>query len=74
MLPYKKIFIDSRNKVSGDSSNFKVELNYSETLPDNCAFFITDVCIPPVWKTLEEHINARLYVLQAQIPITLLLN
>ena len=41
MLPIKKIYIDSRNRTpdSIDSSNFKIELPYSITLPDNTFFF-----------------------------------
>lgn len=63
MLPLKKIYVDSRHKTpdSISDSNFKIELPYTLQLPDNCVFFVTDVCIPHVWKTIEENVNDRLY-------------
>ena len=64
-LPYRKIYVDSRYSTtdSKSSSNFKVELPVTTQLPDNCVFFVTDVCIPHSWKTVEEGINDSLYVL-----------
>jgi len=63
MLPIKKIYIDSRHKTpdSVSDSNFKIELPYTLQMPDNAVFFVTDVCIPHVWKTIEEDVNDRLY-------------
>ena len=63
MLPLKKIYVDSRHKTadSRDDNNFKIELPYTLQLPDNCVFFVCDVCIPHVWKTIEENVNDRLY-------------
>jgi hypothetical protein len=31
-------------------------------MPDNTVFFVTDVCIPHVWKTIEENFNDKLYL------------
>ena len=63
MLPTKKIYIDSRhrtaNSVSG--SNFKYELPNSLQFPDNCVFFVTDICIPHVFRLIEADVNDRLY-------------
>ena len=41
MLPIKKIYVDSRHRTaeSESSSNFKIELPYSITLPDNTVSF-----------------------------------
>jgi hypothetical protein len=30
--------------------------------PDNCGFFITDICIPNTFETVEEGINDSLYI------------
>jgi hypothetical protein len=30
--------------------------------PDNCGFFITDICIPNTFKTVEEGISDSLYI------------
>lgn len=63
MLPLKKIYIDSRHSTgdSKNSSNFKIELATSYKMPPDTVFFITDVCIPHSWKTVETGINDRLY-------------
>lgn len=64
MLPLKKIYVDSRHRTadSVSSSNFKYELPYTVQLPDNCSFYVSEVSIPHVWKTIEDDINDRLYV------------
>ena len=63
MLPLKKIYIDSRHRTadSVSSSNFKIELPYSLTFPENTAFFITDICIPHVFRLIERDANDRIY-------------
>ena len=64
MLPLKKIYIDSRDRTvdSKSASNFKIELPNTVQMPDNTVFFVTDVCVPHVWKTIEEGFNDRLYL------------
>ena len=63
MLPFKKIYIDSRNRTqdSVDASNFKIQLPYTIEIPDNTVFFITDICIPHVYQLIEADVNDRLY-------------
>ena len=62
-LPVKKIYIDSkfRRVDSVSSSNFKIELPYTLTLPDDAIFYVDDVCIPHNWYTVETGINDKLY-------------
>ena len=62
MLPIKKIYIDSRNRTSDsvDASNFKIQLPYTIEMPENTAFFVTDVCIPHVYKLIEAGVNQKL--------------
>ena len=31
-------------------------------MPDNTVFYVTDVCIPNVWNTIEENFNDKLYL------------
>ena len=48
MLPVKKIYVDSNHKTkdSKSSTNFKIDLGESFTMPENTAFFIDDIIIP----------------------------
>jgi len=62
-LPIKKVYVNSRYK-SADSvsdSNFKFELPYVLTMPHNAIFYITDVCIPNLFKTISRDENDDLY-------------
>jgi len=63
-LPVKKIYVDSLHRVSeqSSSSNFKIELPYSITLPHNAIFLIDEICIPHAWYSVEEGINDKMYV------------
>jgi hypothetical protein len=63
-LPVKKIYIDSLHRVSeaSSSSNFKIELPYSITMPHNAIFLIDEICIPHAWYSVEEGINDKLYL------------
>ena len=64
-IPFKKIYIDSKYATSDSisTSRFKVQLPQTCQLPDNCVFYLCDVCIPHSWKTIEEGYNDTLYVM-----------
>ena len=64
MLGVKHIYIDSkhRTKDSLSSSHFKYDLPESFLMPDNCGFYVCDVCIPHSWYTIESGINDRFYI------------
>ena len=64
MLPLKKIYIDSRGRTvdSKSASNFKNELTNTVQMPENTVFFVTDVCAPHVWKTVEDGFNDSLFL------------
>ena len=68
MLPVKKIYIDSRHSTSDtqNSSNFKIELDRSYKLPNDTVFFITDVCIPHSWMTVETGSNDNIYFMASE--------
>jgi len=63
-LPLKKIYVDTRYRTpdSISTSNFKIELPYSLTLPDNSSFQLTDICIEHSWLTVETGINDTIYI------------
>lgn len=62
-LPVKKIYIDSkfRRADSVSSSNFKIDLPYSVTFPENAVFYIDDISIPNSFYTVEAGINDKMY-------------
>ena len=62
-LPIKKVYVNSRYKTadSVSDSNFKFELPYVLTMPPNAIFYITDVCIPNLFKTIARDENDKLY-------------
>ena len=64
MLPLKKIYTVSRDKTvdSKSASNFKIELPNTVQMPDNTVFFVTDISVPHVWKTIEEGFTDKLYL------------
>ena len=62
-LPIKKLYLDTRYRTtdSVSTSNFKIELPMTLYMPNNCVFYITDVCIEHSWYTVETGINDKLY-------------
>ena len=63
-LPVKKIYIDTKMKTfdSYSNSNFKWELPETVALPQNCIFFVDDICIPHSWYNIETGINDKIYM------------
>ena len=64
MLPVKQICIDSkfRTKDSISSGHFKYDLPESFLMPENCGYYVCDVCIPHCWMTIEPGINDKFYI------------
>ena len=62
-LPIKKIYFDSRHKTSDSISdaNIKIELPYTITMPHDAVFFISDICIPYLWRTINLNVNDHIY-------------
>jgi hypothetical protein len=44
-----------------------VQLPQTCQLPDNCVFYICDVCIPHSWKTIEEGVNDTFYLMKVNV-------
>ena len=63
MLPVKKIYVDSKYKTpdSISDSNFKFQLPQTCFMPEDTKFFISDVCIPFSWYTVNSF-NNKLYL------------
>ena len=64
MLPVKNIYVDSKFKTSDSksTSDFKFELKESVLLPTNTIAYIDNICIPHAWRSIEEHVNDKLYI------------
>ena len=63
-LPVTNIYVDSLYKTADSisSSNFKIELPYTITMPKDAVFTIDEVCIPHAWYTIEENVNDKMYL------------
>ena len=59
MLPFKKVYIDSRFKSSDSASHsdFKIDLPISFLMPEDSGFYVDDVCIPHTWYPISERNN-----------------
>ena len=64
MLKIKKIYVDSKYKTTNSisTSDFSIQLPETIYMPDNSVFYISDVCIPHSWYTVEQGINDKLYL------------
>ena len=63
MLPVKKIYVDSKFKTADSisDSNFKFQLPQTCYMPDDTKFYISDVCLPHSWQTVNDF-NSKLYL------------
>ena len=64
MLKLKKIYVDSKYKTANSvsTSDFSIQLPETIYMPDNSVFYISDVCIPHSWYTIETGINDKFYL------------
>ena len=64
MLPVKKIYIDSKNRTadSASSTNFKIDLVESLTMPEDCVFQVADVIVPHTWYLISNARDHNLYL------------
>ena len=67
MLKFKKVYIDSYDKVSGTPSDFKIDLPETVQLEDNMLCQIHEVSIPHSWYSINET-NNNLYWMHQVIP------
>ena len=61
-LPLKKLYVDTRYKISGTNSNFKIELPENITCDDNTVIYIDDITLPNSFWCIEENVNNKLYL------------
>ena len=57
----RKIYLDSRYRVSGTTSDYEIELPRTVTVAKNALGWITDLHLPVSWYNIDQH-NNRLYV------------
>jgi hypothetical protein len=62
----KKIYIDSRF-AAGNGSDFTVELPETVNCGPDTVAYVTDVCFPIAWNTIDIH-NSKLYMLEKRSP------
>ena len=74
MLPIKYIYIyiDSRHTSNDYESNtdFKIYLPVNISLPENTAFYITDISVPESWYTIESGRNNKLGLIHMQLMLS----
>ena len=63
-LAVRKVYIDSRYLVSGDSSNFEYELPEVLELPKDTVAFVTEFSTVASWDTVAVNRNDRMYVIE----------
>jgi hypothetical protein len=63
-LAVRKVYIDSRYLVSGDSSNFQYELPEVLELPKDTVAFVTEFSTVASWDTVAANRNDRMYVIE----------
>ncbi len=68
-LAVRKVFIDSRYLVSGDSSNFEYELPEVLELPKDTVAFVTEFSSVASWDTVAAGRNDRMYVIETSDSI-----
>ena len=51
-----------RTSDSISSTDFSIQLNETMYMPDNAVFYISDVCIPHSWYTVEEFLNNKFFL------------
>ena len=70
-LPIKKIYIDTQFKSTNSvsNSNFKIDLPFTVSFPENSVFYIDDVSIPHSWYVIEAGVNDKLYIFVANLTV-----
>ena len=69
-LAVRKVYIDSRYLVSGDSSNFEYELPEVLELPKDTVAFVTEFSTVASWDTVAANRNDRMYVIETRNSAT----
>ena len=59
-----RLYIDSRDRVSGDASDFSYQLSMDVTVMQESIAVLDTVIIPVSWYVVEEDINDRIYVIE----------
>ena len=57
-----RLYIDSRDRVSGSPSDFEYQLSMDVTIPEETIAVLYTVPIPVSWYVVEKDVNGRIYV------------
>ena len=58
-----RLYIDSRDRVAGDASEFEYQSNLEVTIVEESVAVLDTVLIPVSWYVVEEGVNDRIYLI-----------
>ena len=61
-MEVQRIYVDSRDRVSGDASEFAFRLGIDINIPKASVAVLDTVAIPVSWYTVERGVNDRIYM------------
>ena len=59
-----RLYIDSRDRVAGDASEFEYQSNLEVTIVEESVAVLDTVLIPVSWYVVEEGVNDRIYLIE----------
>ena len=59
-----RLYIDSRDRVSGDSTEFEYQSSLNVTVIEESIAVLDTVLIPVSWYVVEEGVNDRIYLIE----------
>ena len=63
-----RLYIDSRDRVSGDASEFEYQPSLDVTVVQESIAVLDTVLIPVSWYVVEEGVSDRIYVTEENSP------
>ena len=66
---YKKVYVDSAHRISGSSSNFKVESPETLQTDNGVHCYIHEVTFPNSWYSIQSGLHNILYLYYLALPL-----
>ena len=61
-MHFQRLYIDSRDRVSGTATDFTYQLPTNITVPEESIAVLDTVLIPVSWYTVQKDYNDRIYI------------
>ena len=61
-MQFQRLYIDSRDRVSGTAESFEYQLSTNVTVAEESIAVLDSVLIPNSWYTVTKNTNDRLYI------------